>query len=121
MTKHVHHDPLQNDAFTTIPTTNIWYEALLDACMVAHVGVNEGDPRKTIHDLITWHVQVALDPLVSGATPAIPADWKLVPVAPTREMCTAGQRKAREWPRFPLRIGPIYEAMIAAAPTKEST
>lgn len=42
--------------------------------------------------------------------------WKLVPVEPTQAMCQAGQDKAREWPKFPLRISPIYQAMLAAAP-----
>lgn len=51
------------------------------------------------------------------AQPAgVPQGWKLVPDTPTQEMCQAGQDKAREWPRFPLRISPIYRAMLAAAP-----
>lgn len=47
----------------------------------------------------------------------IPAGWKLVPENADQAMCQAGQLKAREWPSFPLRIGPIYAAMINAAPT----
>lgn len=31
-------------------------------------------------------------------------------------MCQAGQWKANEWPKFPLRISPIWKAMVAAAP-----
>lgn len=44
----------------------------------------------------------------------------VVPAIPTQAMCFAGQEKAREWPKFPLRISPIYQAMLAAAPTNES-
>jgi len=47
----------------------------------------------------------------------VPAGYKLVPVEPTQPTCIAGQDKAREWPCFPLRISPIYTAMLAAAPT----
>ncbi len=52
----------------------------------------------------------------AAALAAQPAGWKLVPVEPTQEMCQQGQWKAREWPKFPLRISPIYQAMLAAAP-----
>ena len=45
-----------------------------------------------------------------------PAGWKLVPIEPTQAMCQEGQWKAKEWPTFPLRISPIYKAMLAAAP-----
>lgn len=45
-----------------------------------------------------------------------PDGWQLVPVEPTQAMCQEGQWKAQEWPKFPLRISPIYQAMLAAAP-----
>lgn len=45
-----------------------------------------------------------------------PVGWKLVPIEPTQAMCQEGQWKANEWPKFPLRISPIYQAMIFAAP-----
>lgn len=50
--------------------------------------------------------------------PASPG-WVLVPVEPTQAMCQEGQWKAREWPKFPLRIVPIWKAMLAAAPTPQ--
>jgi hypothetical protein len=50
---------------------------------------------------------------------AVPDGWKLVPVEPTQAMCQAGQNKASEWPKFPLRINPIYQAMLSAAPSPE--
>jgi hypothetical protein len=50
----------------------------------------------------------------------IPAGWKLVPIEPTQAMCQAGQIKAREWPTFPLRILPIYQAMLSAAPPADT-
>lgn len=45
----------------------------------------------------------------------VPDGWKLVPVQPTQEMCQQGQWKAQEWPKFPLRIVPIWQAMLDAA------
>jgi hypothetical protein len=50
------------------------------------------------------------------AQPEPPAGWQIVPKVPTQEMCQQGQWKANEWPKFPLRISPIYQAMLAAAP-----
>lgn len=52
---------------------------------------------------------------------AIPDGYVLVPKEPTQEMCVAGQHKALEWPAFPLRISPIYSAMIAAGQVKEQS
>jgi hypothetical protein len=54
-----------------------------------------------------------------ASAPRVPQGWKLVPVEPTQEMCQQGQWKAQEWPKFPLRIAPIYAAMLAAAPQPE--
>jgi hypothetical protein len=51
-----------------------------------------------------------------AAAPAVPHGWQIVPIHPDSDMCVAGQWKAREWARFPLRIAPIYQAMLAAAP-----
>ena len=44
-----------------------WREAVLNELIVAHIYTKEHDnnPRKTIHDAITWNCQVALDPAVS--------------------------------------------------------
>jgi hypothetical protein len=50
---------------------------------------------------------------------AVPDGWKLVPIEPTQAMCQAGQNKASEWPKFPLRINPIYQAMLTSAPSPE--
>lgn len=47
-------------------------------------------------------------------TPVVPDGWQLVPIEPTQQMCQMGQEKS--WPRFPLRIVPIYQAMLKAAP-----
>lgn len=47
---------------------------------------------------------------------AVPPGHQVVPDEPTQEMCQEGQWKAQEWPKFPLRIVPIYKAMINAAP-----
>lgn len=56
------------------------------------------------------------------STPAVPPGFVLVPVEPTQAMCQEGQWKANEWPKFPLRIVPIWKAMLSAAPSaKEPT
>ena len=44
---------------------NEWKEAVIDACVVNCIGWHENDPRKTIQDLISWEVAIALDPQVS--------------------------------------------------------
>jgi hypothetical protein len=54
--------PSQPDAQTA---TNQWREAVLAECAISHMSFYEDNPRKTIQDVISWHVQVALDPLVS--------------------------------------------------------
>ncbi|SAL03154.1 hypothetical protein AWB77_06722 [Caballeronia fortuita] len=65
-------------------------------------------------DWFTW--QLAWHAARPSAAPAIPEGFALVPIRPNQDMCYAGQIKAREWPKFPLRIAPIYQAMLAAAP-----
>lgn len=52
-------------------TRDDWKEAVLDACTIACIGWDELDPRKSINDLVNWHVQVALDPKVSEAAQAL--------------------------------------------------
>lgn len=42
-----------------------WKEAVENECANSFVPFNELDPEKTLHDLIMWHIQVALDPKVS--------------------------------------------------------
>ena len=42
--------------------------------------------------------------------------WKVVPVEPDQSMCQQGQWRAQESCRYPLRIVPIYQAMLSAAP-----
>lgn len=57
--------------------------------------------------------------LLARTAPGVAEGFVIVPKVPTQAMCQAGQWKAREWPKFPLRISPIYEAMIAAAPSAD--
>lgn len=65
-----------------------------------------------------WRAALAARPAVPQP-PVVLAGWKLVPETPTQEMCQQGQWKAKEWPKFPLRISPIYQAMLDAAPSPE--
>lgn len=52
----------------------------------------------------------------AAITHAVPPGHQVVPDEPTQQMCQEGQWKAKEWPKFPLRIVPIYKAMLSAAP-----
>ena len=47
--------------------TSGWRNAVTEACVVACIGWDESDPRTSLANLLAWEVQVALDPLVSGA------------------------------------------------------
>lgn len=57
---------------------NPWKDALIDALVCAFLlnEENQSDPRRALHDLISWEVQLARDPLISP--PVHPAP---VPVA----------------------------------------
>lgn len=46
---------------------NDWMEAVIDACVCAHIGWNVNNPRETLNKLIDWETSVALDPRVSSA------------------------------------------------------
>lgn len=45
---------------------NEWKEAVIEACVVNCIGWDETNPVKTLTNLISWEVQIALDPAVSG-------------------------------------------------------
>lgn len=45
---------------------NEWKEAIIDECVMCHLNWFEDDPRKTLLQLIHWHIEVALDPRVSS-------------------------------------------------------
>lgn len=44
-----------------------WRDAVLDQCAIACLDGDFTDPRATLGRLITWHVQMALDPRISEA------------------------------------------------------
>lgn len=74
-----------NDAF--------WREAILDECTLTNTPFHEVQPRKTLHDLIQWHVHTALDPKVSeAAQELINRGYKVGVVEMSKEMSvsTAG-------------------------------
>ena len=50
-----------------------WQDAVIEQLVVAHIYRKEHatDPRKALQDLISWHVQVALDPQVSSDAQAL--------------------------------------------------
>jgi len=45
-----------------------WKEAVIDKLVICNIlnAEHESNPVKALNDLINWHVQVALDPLVSS-------------------------------------------------------
>jgi hypothetical protein len=52
---------------------NLWQDAIIDELVCCHIYQAEHDtsPRKGLHDAISWHVQVALDPQVSSDAQAL--------------------------------------------------
>ena len=52
---------------------NEWKEAVISELVCCHIynAAHENDPRKALHDAISWNVQVALDPQVSSDAQAL--------------------------------------------------
>jgi hypothetical protein len=50
---------------------NAWKEAVIEACVVNCIGWDESNPMKSVADLISWEVQIALDPAVSSDAQAL--------------------------------------------------
>lgn len=64
------HDHFNQDGSTPLKpeasaATQPWSDAVLDQCAIAHMPFHEDNPRKTLEDLISWHVEVSHDPAVS--------------------------------------------------------
>ena len=49
-------EALEATAFIAEPESN-WEKAVIHECMMAECGFTASDPRKTLHDLISWHVK----------------------------------------------------------------
>lgn len=54
-----------------VPVADPWREHVLDQCATACLDGDFSDPRATLARLITWHVQMALDPRISEAAAAL--------------------------------------------------
>lgn len=50
-----------------------WKDEVIDQLVCCHIynGTHDNDPHKAVNDLISWHVQVALDPQVSSDAQAL--------------------------------------------------
>ena len=50
-----------------------WKQAVISELVCCHIynAAHENDPRKALHDAISWNVQVALDPQVSSDAQAL--------------------------------------------------
>lgn len=44
-----------------------WKDAVIDEGVTALIGWDENDPVKTLHNIINWNIEVALDPRVSSS------------------------------------------------------
>lgn len=97
------------------PAQHEWKEAVIEQLAAHSMDAPVSDsPTVILEKIIDMAVLQATNPGVNGG-------WKLVPVEPTQAMCQEGQWKAQEWPKFPLRISPIYKAMLSAAPAAPDT
>ena len=56
-------------------TANPWKDVLIDALICAFLlnKENQSDPRQALHDLISWEVQLARDPLINPPVHPTPA------------------------------------------------
>lgn len=71
-----------------VQAVQTWRDAVLDQCAIAHAQFYEDDPRKTLENLISWHVDVSHDPLVSDrAAPVQAAPNKKCPCDQDWEAC----------------------------------
>lgn len=70
-----------------------WKEEVIDQLVCCHIynGTHEHNPRKAVNDLISWHVQVALDPQVSSDAQALIDRG----AAAEREACIEAVEKSR--------------------------
>lgn len=59
------------DKSVAIAENAIWKQAVMEQCIIAHINFYPDDPKKTLHELLNWHVTVALDPLVSSSAQAL--------------------------------------------------
>ena len=59
-----------------------WKEAVIEACVVACIGWDENDPRKSLKNLLDWEVSIALDPRVSAQAQALIDLGRLSPPPP---------------------------------------
>lgn len=103
--------------------TQPWRDAVLDQCAIAHMPFHEDDPRKTLEDLISWHVEVSHDPAVSDRA----ATQQAVADAARRFLACVNERKDAEL-RFTTADGHTeYDRArsqlqkVLAAPISEDT
>lgn len=45
--------------------SDIWKEAVIEACIVHCIDWDEADPVKTLNNLLRWNAEMALDPAIS--------------------------------------------------------
>ena len=88
------------------------YRRLLEIIALGDSADPRADARQELVAQGFWSDEAAL---ASPPATGVPEGYALVPLTPTQAMCQAGQWKAQECPKFPLRIVPIYQAMLAAA------
>jgi hypothetical protein len=74
---------------TPVPeeAANPWKDALIDALVCAFLlnEENQSDPRRALHDLISWEVQLARDPLINP--PVHPTPVPVIERLPGDQLC----------------------------------
>jgi len=80
-----------------------WKEAVVNELIVAHIysQAHDDSPRKAVHDAITWHCQVEIDPAVSSDARKL-RDTYL-------QRAEAAERKAEEAARDSTRLDWMIE------------
>ena len=73
---------------------NPWKDALIDAlvCNFLLTTENESDPKKALHDLISWETRLAMDPSINPLMRPVPVSERL----PRPEDCD-GERNCWQW------------------------
>lgn len=102
---------------TTSPT-NAWKEAIIEACVVNHISWDENDAIKSLANLISWEVQVALDPKVSKAAQDLIDRGTATPVETRHDDFDNADHPFRKWweehGQFMLAGGGRRESIWAA-------
>jgi hypothetical protein len=72
------------------------------------IGISNPDGVEVVIAEMRGMLAASRAPAEAGA----PEGFVLVPLKATQQICQVMQWKLREWPRYPFRVAPVYEAAI---------